>query len=62
LGTPLNKHKPEEIIGKLREAEILLALGSSPAEACRRIEVSEQTFGSSHAPGMAALPQYRWRK
>ena len=28
----------------------------------RRIAVSEQTFGSRHAPGMAALPHYRWRK
>ncbi len=43
------KHKPEEIIGKLREAEIVLAQGASTADACRRIAVSEQTY-------------YRWRK
>tara|TARA_B100000749_G_C18396101_1_gene452476 strand:+ start:338 stop:616 length:279 start_codon:yes stop_codon:yes gene_type:complete len=43
------KHKPEEIIGKLREVEIVLAQGASTAEACRRIGVSEQTY-------------YRWRK
>ncbi len=36
--------------------------GASAAEACRRIAVSEQTFGSGHGTGMAALPQYRWRK
>ena len=47
---PSKKHKPEEIIGKLREAEIVLAQGASAAEACRRIEVSELTFGSRHAP------------
>ena len=41
---PFKKHKPEEIIGKLREAEILLAQGASTAEACRRIAVSEQTY------------------
>ena len=58
---PSKKHKPEEIIGKLREAEIVLAQGGSAAEASRRIAVSEQTFGSRHAPGMAALPQW-WRK
>ena len=46
---PFKKHKPEEIIGKLREAEIVLAQGTSTAEACRRIDVSEQTY-------------YRWRK
>lgn len=46
---PFKKHRPEEIIGKLREAEIVLAQGASTADACRRIAVSEQTY-------------YRWRK
>ena len=46
---PSKKHKPEEIIGKLREVEIVLAQGASMAEACRGIGVSEQTY-------------YRWRK
>jgi len=46
---PSKKHKPEEIIGKLREVEIVLAQGASTAEACRRIAVSEQTY-------------YRWRE
>ena len=40
---PSKKHKPEEIIGKLREVEIVLAQGASTTEACRRIVVSEQT-------------------
>ena len=31
------KHKPEDIIGKLREAEIVLAQGGTVADACRRI-------------------------
>jgi len=43
------KHGPEEIIGKLREAEIILAQGGTTGDACRRIGVSEQTY-------------YRWRK
>ena len=55
------RHNPEEIIGKLREAEIVLAQGGTTGDACRRIAIAEQTFGSRHAPGMAALPQYRWR-
>jgi transposase-like protein len=43
------KHGPEEIIGKLREAEIVMAQGGTTADACRRIAVTEQTY-------------YRWRK
>lgn len=34
---PFKKDEPEEIIGKLREIEIVLAQGASTAEACRRI-------------------------
>ena len=43
------RHTPEQIIGKLREAEVLLAQGGTVSEACKQIEVSEQTY-------------YRWRK
>ena len=42
------KHTAEEIINKLREAEVVIAAGSTVVEAARRIGVSEQTF-------------YRWR-
>jgi putative transposase len=31
------KHQPEEIIGKLREAGIVLAQGGTVADACRRV-------------------------
>ncbi|VWX50982.1 hypothetical protein NOVOSPHI9U_370008 [Novosphingobium sp. 9U] len=43
------RHKPEEIIGKLREAEIVLAQGGTTVDACRRIAVIEQSY-------------YHWRK
>ena len=43
------RHTPEQIISKLREAEILLSQGQSVPVACKRIEVSEQTY-------------YRWRE
>src|SRR3712207_5849405 len=43
------RHTPEEIIGKLCEAEVLLAQGRSVAEAARAIGVTEQSY-------------YRWRK
>ena len=39
----------EQIIGKLRKAEILLSQGNSVAEASRKLGVTEQTY-------------YRWRK
>ena len=39
----------EQIIGKLREAEVEIAQGVSVAQACRKIGVSEQTY-------------YRWRR
>ena len=42
-------HSPEQVIHKLREAEILLNQGANVGEACRKIEVTEQTY-------------YRWRK
>lgn len=43
------RFKPEQIIAKLREVEVLLGRGISAAEAVRKISVSEQTY-------------YRWRK
>lgn len=43
------KHTPEEIIGKLREVEIVQAQGGTVADASRRIGVTEQTY-------------FRWRK
>jgi len=42
-------YSAEQIIMKLREAEVLLGQGKSVKEACRALEISEQTY-------------YRWRK
>jgi putative transposase len=42
-------YTPEQIINKLREAEILLSQGSGIVEASRKIGITEQTY-------------YRWRK
>ena len=38
------RHTPEQVINKLREAEVSLAQGSTVAEASRQIGVTEQTF------------------
>ncbi len=42
------KHTPEQVINKLREAEVAIAEGGTVTEAARRIGVTQQTF-------------YRWR-
>ena len=43
------RHTAEQIISKLREAEVLLAKGTKMPQICRKIGVTEQTY-------------YRWRK
>ena len=42
-------HRAEEIINKLREAEVGLANGLTVPEVCRKLGVTEQTY-------------YRWRR
>jgi transposase-like protein len=46
---PQKKHKPEEIVGKLRQVDVLLSLGRTVGEAVRSIGVTQFTY-------------YRWRK
>lgn len=46
---PRKRYTTEQIIGKLREAEVILAKGGTVPKACKQIGVTEQTF-------------YRWRK
>ena len=38
------RHSPEQIIRKLREAEGHLSAGMVIAQACQKLEISEQTF------------------
>ena len=38
------KHKPEQIIKKLREAELMLAAGKTIGHVAQALEISEQTF------------------
>jgi putative transposase len=42
-------YTPEQIIGKLREAEVALAQGEMAGQVCRILGIAEQTF-------------YRWRR
>ena len=42
-------YTPEQIINKLREAEVLLSQGTTVGEVCRKIGITDVTY-------------YRWRK
>jgi len=46
---PRKRFKTEEIISKLREAEVVIAQGKTIPQACKQIGVTAQTY-------------YRWRK
>ena len=43
------RHRPEQIVRKLRQAEVELSKGATVEAICKRLGVSEQTY-------------YRWRK
>jgi transposase-like protein len=49
LGMGRNIYQPEQIIAKLREAEILLSKGQAVSTMVRQLGITEQTY-------------YRWRK
>jgi transposase-like protein len=45
----MKKHKPEQIVALLRQVEVGIANGKTTPQACRELEITEQTY-------------YRWRK
>ena len=45
----IKRHKPEEIVTKLRQVEVLAGQGMARVDAIRQISITEQTY-------------YRWRK
>ncbi|MCP4002253.1 MAG: transposase [Gammaproteobacteria bacterium] len=46
---PQKRYKPEEIINRLRAAEVELSKGHTTGEICRKLGITKQTY-------------YRWRK
>ena len=46
---PRKRHKPEEIVAKLRQVDVLVSQGETVADAVRAIGVTEVTY-------------YRWRQ
>jgi transposase len=45
----IKRHKPEEVVTKLRQVEVLVGQGMARIDAIRQISITEQTY-------------YRWRK
>lgn len=43
-GLPQKKHKPEEIVAKLRQVDVLVSQDQSVAEAVRSIGVTQFTY------------------
>jgi putative transposase len=43
------RHTPEQVIGKLREAEVKLAKGTAIGQVCKDLAITENTY-------------YRWRR
>ena len=43
------RHKPEDIVAKLRQVEVLVGRGMARIDAIREVSITEQTY-------------YRWRK
>lgn len=43
------RHTPEQIVAKLRQAEVELAKGQTIPQACKQLGITDQTY-------------YRWRK
>ena len=43
------RYSPEQIISKLREAEVALAKGQTTAQVCKKVGITENTY-------------YRWRR
>jgi transposase-like protein len=46
---PMKRFTPEQIINKLREAEVELSRGKTVVQACKKLGITDQTY-------------YRWRK
>jgi len=45
----IKRHKPEEIVSKLRQVDVLVGQGMGRMDAIRQVSITEQTY-------------YRWRK
>ena len=58
---PRKGFRPEEIIAKLREADVLLGQGKKVAEVVKALGVSEVSSGTSCSTGRSSTPCARPR-
>jgi len=61
---PRLRHTVEEILPKLREAEVALSKRQSVAQACRTLGITEQTYYPAAVPGwtdLLATPPGCWK-
>ena len=55
---PIKKNSPEQIIAKLREAEVLLSQGQVTASVCRQIGITVHTYYS----GARSMVAFGWTR
>ena len=52
---PQKKHKPEEIVAKLRQVDVLVSQGQSVVEAVRSIGVTQFTYDLPRSSGPVSV-------
>ena len=58
---PRKHHKPEEIVAKLRQIDVLVSQGQNIADAIRQIGVSEVVYATSCSMVKSSTPCVRLR-
>ncbi len=58
---PKKRHKPEEIVAKLRQVDVMVSQGQSVADAVRTIGVTEVGLGMSCSMGRSSTCSRRRR-
>lgn len=57
---PNKRHKPEEIVTKLRQVDVLVGQGMARVDAIREVRITEQTYYRPLSAFAAQLPAGQW--
>jgi hypothetical protein len=57
---PNKRHKPEEIVTKLRQVEVLVGQGMARVDAIREVRITEQTCYRPLSAFAMQLPAGQW--
>ena len=52
----IKRHKPEEIVTKLRQGEVLVGQGKSRIDAIREVRITEQDSGTNCVMARSSIP------